>query len=177
MTSCVPPEPILSAWSSSRTGPLGALGRALGARHRLVERLVAVEEIVASRPGGVEQALASRARAAAAIAVGDADRREPGVRRIGEREAAEHRGGEEAASPPRRAPCAISALHRLVVGAHAQGLGEQRARAPTPSPGGSCRRARASRMLADLLADLVHVDMRIGLVADERRAVLDHLVA
>ena len=94
-----------------------AVQEALGLGHRFAERPAPVDEILAQRPGVVEQAR-ERRLGPRALAVRDHDRAQAGLGNVGQREAAKDGGGQ-------RSRAFLGArhgdepLHRLVVVAHA----------------------------------------------------------
>ena len=145
-------------------------------RARLVERLldgpVAIDERLALRPHPVEQPVADLV-GEAAVAVGHHHRGVAGVGDVGEGEAAEDGGGEDPFVRFRLAAHRDERAHRLVVGALAQRLRKQ----VDPAPGDHRIHAPVDRVEhhpADPFRHLVHVHVRVGLVADEGGAVLDH---
>ena len=150
----------------------GALGLVRGPGDRVADRLVAIDEVLSDGPGAVEQPVADFF-GQRPVAVRHDDRRIARIRHIGEGEAAE-RGRRQYARPALRFATDLNqAPHRLVVGALAQGLRQHRGVAPGhPRP--AIAGDRIEHDVADLLADRVHVDMGIGLVADQRGAVRHH---
>ncbi len=177
ITSCAPPDPQLSQWSISSTGPCGRRRTEVfrardGFRQRRCDECV----LAASRRGDREHAIANflGSGRAAALGIADDDGRNAGVGRIGVRERREERCGEHVAASFHRARIAHDIARGPVLRCVAHDRGEQRQPAPRHDRF-DLAGERAHHDVAGQFADVVHVDVRVGFVAGDDRRVVDQL--
>jgi hypothetical protein len=171
MVSIVPPEAQLSLWSSSTTGPLPAglaAASALRARHRLGQRLDLVDELRSRAAQAIASSSSHQRRAWRGVVVGAPP--PPTGRRRGCRHSGSRRTRwRQRALRLHLAAARLQLAVRLVVGALAHHVRQHRLAAPGHHrlglPGSAPARAAGAQ------AGLVHVDVRIGLVAGDHRAL------
>ena len=141
----------------------------LGARHRGCQRLDLVDKSTALFPGQRQQLIAPAA-GQHRVTVGDHHRRQAGHLNVGIRETDKQAGAERALGLHLAAAGLQFAVGR-VVRALAHHMRQHRLAAPghrRAAPVGQQRQHRA----AGALAGFIHVDVRVGLVAGDHRAVL-----
>ena len=176
ITSCAPPEPQLSQWSISSTGRAG-IGEAerLRARDRLGERRRAKHVLVAAVPRDLQHVRRTRRARARGRRGARRPRRSP-TRRC---RACRRAGTTAAASRRARVP---SASHRRAKREDVAGRpvlrrvphDRREERLPAPRHHRLDRAVeRADEDAAGEHARLVHVDVRVGLVAGDHGGVVD----
>ena len=157
-------------------GPIRRLART---RDGLRQRFLAEDEFGAARPEKIGAPLGGalrQRRSTTTFGVGHHHHAHAGVWRVGLREAAEHTAGKNAGVALAPLGAVQRRLHGAEVGVHAQGLG-QHARVGIADHRFDLAIEHIEQQPAGVLAGFVHVDVRIGLEADDDVGVGHDLAA